>query len=200
MKRTLPKRCLCVAMAASVAFVAAGRVSADEPKQDQKQAQAPAPQEKAPQVPTKEELEKRFSEMLSGVTLKGRFTSDRNDTAPSHEDQYDIQSVTKVLGDYWLFQVRIKYGNRDRTLPLPLRVVWAGDTPVITLDNMTVPGFGAFTARVMIFEGRYTGIWDGAGHGGVMVGTITKQAAPAAAPAPAPAASGSAEGSKPEQK
>ena len=97
---------------------------ADEPKQDQKQ--APAAQEKAPQMPSKEELEKRFSEMLSGVTLKGRFTSDRNDTAPAHEDQYDIQSVTKVLGDYWLFQVRIKYGNHDRTLPLPLRVVWAG--------------------------------------------------------------------------
>jgi len=131
--------------------------------------------------------------MLSGVTLKGRFTSDRKDTAPAHEDQYDIQSVTKVLGDYWLFQVRIKYGNHDRTLPLPLRVVWAGDTPVITLDNMTVPGFGAFTARVMIFEGRYTGIWDGAGHGGVMVGTITRQAAPAAPVAPA-------EGTKPEQK
>jgi hypothetical protein len=167
--------------------------ASDEPKGDQKQ--QPAAQEKAAQVLGKEELEKRFSEMLSGVTLKGRFTSDRNDTAPAHEDQYDIQSVTKVLGDYWLFQVRIKYGNHDRTLPLPLRVVWAGDTPVITLDNMTVPGFGAFTARVMIFEGRYTGIWDGAGHGGVMVGTITKkQAAPAASAAPA------AEGSKPEQK
>jgi hypothetical protein len=166
-------------------------LAADEPKQDQKQ--APAAQEKAPQLPSKEELEKRFSEMLSGVTLKGRFTSDRKDTAPAHEDQYDIQSVTKVLGDYWLFQVRIKYGNHDQTLPLPLRVVWAGDTPVITLDNMTVPGFGAFTARVMIFEGRYAGIWDGAGHGGVMVGTITKQAAPA------PAASGSA-GESNEQK
>jgi len=173
---------------------------ADEPKQDQKQ--APAAQEKAPQLPAKEELEKRFSEMLSGVTLKGRFTSVRNDTAPQHEDQYDIQSVTKVPGsEYWLFQVRIKYGDHDASLPLPLRVVWAGDTPVITLDNMTVPGFGAFTARVMIFEGRYTGIWDGAGHGGVMVGTIAKQqAAPAASAAPAPAASGSAEGSKPEQK
>jgi hypothetical protein len=146
---------------------------ADEQKSDQKQ--APAAQEKAAQVPSKEELEKRFSEMLSGVTLKGRFTSDRNDTAPAHEDQYDIQSVTKLAGELWLFQVRIKYGNHDASLPLPLRVVWAGDTPVITLDNVTVPGFGAFTARVMIFDGRYTGVWDGAGHGGVMVGKIVKQ-------------------------
>jgi hypothetical protein len=189
---------LCIGSIVLISSVMVGSTyaAADEPKQDQKQ--APSAQEKAPQVPSKEELEKRFSEMLSGVTLKGRFTSDRNDTAPSHEDQYDIQSVTKVLGDYWLFQVRIKYGNHDQTLPLPLRVVWAGDTPVITLDNMTVPGFGAFTARVMIFEGRYTGIWDGAGHGGVMVGTITKQAVSAAAPAAA--ASGSAEGTKAQQK
>src|SRR5215813_2925706 len=113
-----------------ISSVVAAHVSAaaDEPKADQKQ----APQEKAPQVPSKEELEKRFSEMLSGVTLKGRFTADRNDTAPAHEDQYDVQSVTKVPGsDYWLFQVRIKYGNHDASLPLPLRVVWAGDTPVI---------------------------------------------------------------------
>jgi len=192
MKRTSQRNWLHVVMVASVALVGVTAVFADEPKQGQKQ--APAPQEKVAQVPGKEELEKRVSEMLSGVTLKGRFTSDRNDTAPAHEDQYDIQSVTKVFGDYWLFQVRIKYGNHDRTLPLPLRVVWAGDTPVITLDNMTVPGFGAFTARVMFFEGRYTGIWDGAGHGGVMVGTFTKQQAAPAAAAPA------TEGSKPEQK
>lgn len=185
------------AIFALAALLAHGSASADEEKGDQKQ--VPAAQENAPQAPSKAELEKRFSEMLSGVTLKGRFTSDRNNTAPANEDQYDVQSVTKVLGEYWLFQVRIKYGNHDRTLPLPLRVVWAGDTPVITLDNMTVPGFGAFTARVMIFEGRYTGIWDGAGHGGVMVGTITKQAAPAAPAPSAPAASGPA-GESNEQK
>jgi len=157
-----------------LAVFTVGYAHADEPKGAQPA--PPAIQEKAAPLPAKEELEKRFQEMLNGVTLKGHFTSDRNDSgAPAKEDQYDIESVTKLPGDYWLFKARIKYGTHDVTVPLPLRVVWSGDTPVITLDNMTIPGFGAFTARVMIFEGRYAGMWDGANHGGVMVGRIVKQ-------------------------
>jgi hypothetical protein len=139
---------------------------------------AVAQQQQAPTAPTKEELEKKFAEMMNGVTLKGHFTSDRTEGgAPGKEDQYDIESVTKMEGDYWLFKATIKYGEHNVTLPLPLEVVWAGDTPVITLDNFDVPGFGTFTARVMLFDGRYAGMWDGHGHGGVMVGKILKREA-----------------------
>jgi hypothetical protein len=126
--------------------------------------------------PSKKELEKNFQEMLNGVTLTGHFTSGKGDLASAKEEKYGIESVTKLPGDgdLWLFKARIQYGAHDVTLPLPLRVVWAGDTPVITLDKVRVPGFGQFTARVMIFDGKYSGMWDGGNHGGMLFGKITK--------------------------
>ena len=93
------------------------------------------------------------------------------------EDKYTIDSVKKLQGDIWLFTARIQYEKHDVTLPLPLRVVWAGDTPVITLDKMPVPGMGSFTARVMIFDNQYAGMWDGGDHGGMLFGKIVKEAA-----------------------
>ena len=38
-----------------------------------------------------------------------------------------------------------------------------------------MPGFGQFTARVKIFDGKYSGMWDGGNHGGMLFGKITKE-------------------------
>ena len=63
-------------------------------------------------------------------------------------------------------------------------VKFAGDTPVISLTNYTVPGFGAFTARVVIYDDVYAGTWasakPGSKHGGTMFGKIVKNPAPVA--------------------
>jgi hypothetical protein len=75
----------------------------------------------------------------------------------------------------WLVTARIKYGDHDVTVPLPLPIRWAGDTPMITLDKFTVPGMGAWSARVMFYEGRYMGYWFSAEHpehGGYLFGKI----------------------------
>ena len=62
-------------------------------------------------------------------------------------------------------------------------VKFAGDTPVISLTNHTVPGFGAFTARVVVYDGTYAGTWasakPGAKQGGTMFGKIVKNSDPA---------------------
>jgi hypothetical protein len=124
----------------------------------------------------KKALEKKFQETLTAATLTGHFTSGKVDLANAKEEKYTIESVTKLPGtELWLFKARIQYGGHDVTMPLPLRVVWAGDTPVITLDKVSVPGFGQFTARVMIFDGKYSGMWDGGNHGGLLFGKITKE-------------------------
>src|SRR5262249_24812427 len=135
---------------------------ADEPKpaapadaQKSEQKNSPAGSGSA-NLPSQAELENKFQETLSGATLQGHFTNNRDEKGASpKEDKYTIQSVTKMQGDVWLFTSRIQYGTHDVTLPLPLRVVWAGDTPVITLDKVPVPGMGSFTARVMIFDNQY---------------------------------------------
>jgi len=48
---------------------------------------------------------------------------------------------------------------------------------VISLTNFAVPGFGSFTARVVMYNGAYAGTWGSAGangHGGKLFGKIVK--------------------------
>lgn len=124
-------------------------------------------------APNREELEKAFAEKMSNATLVGHFTERSREGAKLPRDEkYTLGKVAKLTGDYWLFTARIQYGEHDMTLPLSLRVVWAGDTPVITLDKMPIPGFGTFTCRVMIFGNEYAGTWDGGDHGGHLFGKL----------------------------
>jgi hypothetical protein len=118
--------------------------------------------------------EAAFGKLMSGATLEGQFTArDKGDGKLPNPEKYTLGTVTKVKDDLWTFQTRIQYGNHDVQVPLTLRVIWAGDTPVITLDKLDVPGLGKFTARVMIFNSQYSGMWDGGGnHGGLLFGRV----------------------------
>lgn len=117
----------------------------------------------------------KFQNMLSGVKLVGHFTIAGQDVKDLKEESYEIRSVTKLpTGDLWLFQARIRYGDRDMTLPLPLEVKWAGDTPIITLDDVTIPGLGTFGARVVIHDQKYAGTWRHGDVGGHLFGKIEK--------------------------
>jgi len=124
--------------------------------------------------PDQAALEKKFEETMSNAALVGTFTLKGKDDGKLHQERYVISSVKKVEGDSWLFMARIQYGGKDATVPLILRVKWAGDTPVITLDKFKVPGFGTFTARVLIFDNQYAGTWEGGDHGGQMFGRIER--------------------------
>jgi hypothetical protein len=121
----------------------------------------------------RESLEKAFAEKMTNAALVGHFTDRTRESAKlPREEKYTLGKVAKLKGDHWLFQARIQYGEHDVTLPLSLRVVWAGDTPVITLDKMPIPGFGTFTCRLMIYGDQYAGTWDGGDHGGHLFGKI----------------------------
>jgi hypothetical protein len=86
-----------------------------------------------------------------------------------------IDKVSKVAGDTWLFQTRLKYGSREIPVPIPLTVRWAGDTPVITLTDLSIPGVGTFTARVLLYRDQYAGTWSGSDEGGQLFGRIIRE-------------------------
>lgn len=116
----------------------------------------------------------QFQKLLSGVTLRGRFTIDRNtqeDELPQ-EEEYTIKSAIPLGGDLWLVTSRIRYGDVDTTVPVPVVVKWAGDTPMITLDNVALPGMGTFSARVLFHRNRYAGTWQHDDIGGHMFGEL----------------------------
>ncbi|MBP90712.1 MAG: hypothetical protein CMJ64_29040 [Planctomycetaceae bacterium] len=123
----------------------------------------------------REELFKLFEKKLSGVKLVGRFTILGRDDGALPKEAYTITSVKKMPeGDYWLFNSRIQYGDKDVTLPLPLEVKWAGATPVITLTDFTIPGMGTYSSRVVIYKNKYSGTWTHGKVGGHLFGVIEK--------------------------
>ena len=87
--------------------------------------------------PDKDALYKKFEQSMSGVKLVGQFTVLGQKTDKLTKEEYSILSAEKV-GELWLLKTRIKYGNTDKTVPLPIPVKWAGTTPVISLDNFTL--------------------------------------------------------------
>jgi len=124
--------------------------------------------------PAQKELFEKFEQTLSGAVMIGQFTIHGKE-GPLRPEEYTIKSVRKLPeGDFWLFQARIKYGDKDMTLPLPLSVKWAGDTPVITLTDLTIPGLGTCGARVVIHNNMYAGTWTHGNASGQMFGVIKK--------------------------
>ena len=89
-------------------------------------------------------------------------------------DKYTIKDVQKLHNDTWVITARIQYGNNDVAIPIAVRVVWAGDTPIITIDDLTIPMLGKYSARVMVYGGFYSGTWFGDRYGGILSGQIVK--------------------------
>jgi hypothetical protein len=120
------------------------------------------------------DLEGEFQKMMSGATLVG-YSTRLNKEGLSGEERYQIDKVSKVAGDTWLIQARMRYGQREIPVPVPVTIKWAGDTPVITLTDLTIPGVGTYTARILLYRGQYAGTWSGKNHGGQMFGKIVHQ-------------------------
>jgi hypothetical protein len=121
------------------------------------------------------EREKRFEASMHGVTLVGYSNTLRRPNVLSSEERYRIDGVTKINGTTWLFRARMKLGNTEVPLPLPVNIEWAGDTPVLTITDMTVPPFGAYSVRLVFYGDQYAGIWMGKGFGGQMFGRIVRE-------------------------
>ena len=119
------------------------------------------------------ELERAFSEQMQNVVLVGHFTIEGRETPGGSPERYEIASVAKVGDDQWRFDVRMVYASVDVTLPVVVPIVWAGDTPMVSITDVGIPGLdGTFTARVFFYEDRYGGSWQHGAYGGLMYGHI----------------------------
>jgi len=122
--------------------------------------------------------EAKFKAAMTDVIMSGRWVPVKNGALGAEkEDKYAIVSVEKVSGSDWVINARM----RNVVMPIPVKVKWAGDTAVIIVDNLQIPGAGnyggtAYSARVMIYENTYAGTWSGGDHGGLLSGLIAKSA------------------------
>lgn len=121
------------------------------------------------------DLEREFAERMQNVTLVGSFTIEGRETnVPRHPERYEIADVTKIDDTNWRFDARIVYGTTDVTFPVTVPIVWARDTPMISMTDFTIPTLGSFTVRLVFYADRYAGSWQHGDVGGLMFGTIQK--------------------------
>jgi hypothetical protein len=123
------------------------------------------------------ELEAKFKETLTNATMSGRWSLIKDgQLTPEKPDKYTIVGVNKIFGERWLIRARIQYGDKDYTAPIPVRVKWAGDTPAITVTDVGLPGGTSYSARVVIYDDSYAGVWSGGPVRGLLSGMITREA------------------------
>ena len=136
-------------------------------------------------APSAEELETRFKAAMTSVTMTGRWCPVKDGVLGAEkDDKYNIVSVEKVNGSSWVINARMRHGEQEAVMPIPVQIKWAGDTAVIIVDKLKLPGGNAYegsaySARVLIHDGTYAGTWSGGDHGGLLKGVITKESAAA---------------------
>jgi hypothetical protein len=166
-----------ISIAACAALLCADPAFAqDKNAEANKPTQTPSQSSKENPSATSEELEARFKSALTKATMTGRWCSIKDGKlGPEKEDKYTITGINKLGGDTWLIHARIQYGKNDFNAPIPVQVKWAGDTPVLIVDKIPVPGGGVYSARVLFYEHTYAGTWTGGDHGGLLNGVIANE-------------------------
>jgi hypothetical protein len=128
-------------------------------------------------VESDDRLEK-FKKLMTGAKLTGLFTIEGKPLKDQNEETYEIRKVERPegdpakIGDKWIITARVKYGTNDYELPFPIDVKWAGETPVLTLEKLAVPGMGVFSARVVLHGNKYAGTWAHDNVSGHLFGKI----------------------------
>lgn len=172
------------AVIASVLWLVAGAVRGGEPGNPKPEKQTVdetvSPRDR---TPTAADREKAFAELLTGAVLEGTWQvtgpggfAARAPLSESKREKYTIVSASKGVGDHWVISARIQFGDTDVTVPVPVRVVWSADTPMITIDDLPLPMIGTYSARVIFHKGFYSGVWYSnlKDYGGVLSGRVTK--------------------------
>jgi hypothetical protein len=126
-----------------------------------------------PSSSDKATMEKQLAEKLTHCRLIGYYQTIGQE-GPPKEDEYTLNEVQKKEGDTWLFNASLQFGSKVINVPLEVPVLWAGDTPVISVTDFKLPGMGTYTARVMFYGEHYAGTWSGDKHGGYLWGRIQK--------------------------
>jgi hypothetical protein len=142
----------------------AGRLHAADPP-----AATPAPADEL------NEQEQAFVDLMKDCVLNGGFNIDGNEDKPVSTDRYNIQNATKVKDDSWIINARMTFGQNEIIVPVPVKMNWAGDTPVLSVTDLAIPGLGEkFSARILFYDGRYAGTWGHGEVGGLMWGKTEK--------------------------
>ena len=177
MKRTSPTLSCLYALTALCLGMSLNSIQAQAPADPAKKTEEAPKAAPSPQKPLPSDPEERFKAVFTKATLSGRWAP-LKDGALGEErggDKYNIVSAIKGEGDTWIISAKMKYGDREFVMPIPVKMKFVGDVAVLTVDNLQIPNGGNYTARLIIYERTYSGTWKSQRGGGMLYGTITNE-------------------------
>jgi hypothetical protein len=120
------------------------------------------------------QAEAEFAALMTGADLVGSFTVDGRKGTPK-EDRYTIAKAEKVKDGKWMIHARVRYGDVNVVVPVPVEMNWAGATPVLSVTDLSIPLLGSDFDTRLLFDGeRYAGTWAHGKVGGHMWGRIER--------------------------
>lgn len=138
------------------------------------QDETPRPKGKPEKSVPMNEAETAFAQLMTGADLVGSFTVDGKKGTPK-EDRYTIAKAEKIKDGKWMIHARVKYGDVNVVVPVPVQMDWAGDTPVLSVTDLSIPLLGSDFDTRLLFDGeRYAGTWAHGKVGGHMWGRIER--------------------------
>jgi hypothetical protein len=146
-------------------------------KREDKKAEATSELAVTAQKPLPADPEERFRLLFTRSYLSGRWASLKDGVLGEERtgDKYQIVGVTKGDGDKWTVNAKLKYREQEFVMPIPVRMKFDGDTAILMVDDLMIPGGGTYTARLLIYGRTYSGTWKGQRGGGLLYGTITNE-------------------------
>jgi len=128
-------------------------------------------------APLQADPEEHFKGLLTKASLSGRWAPLKDGELGEEKsgDKYGIVSVTKREGNDWTVNAKLKYRDQELLLPIPVQMKFAGDTAILVVDKLAIPGGGTYSARLMFYERTYSGTWMSERSGGMLYGTITNE-------------------------
>jgi hypothetical protein len=126
------------------------------------------------QAPSEADQRAAFAELLQGSRLTGQFTViGPTGEVMQRDDLYSVSRLRPDDDDTWVFEYSMSYGgNEAKPLEIPVRVVFADGTPMLTMTEQEVPGLGTFSVRLIFHGDRYAGMWSNGPVGGHMWGVV----------------------------
>src|SRR5262245_48718444 len=163
----------------TLALLFSGRAIAQEKKANEA-AEKPknvSGQASEPQKPAAADAEARFKALLTNAYLSGRWAPLKDGELGEEKtgDKYNIVSVKKGSGENWTVSAKMKYREQEIVMPIPVQVKFAGDTAIMIVDKLAIPGGGTYSARLLFYERTYSGTWSGGRGGGMLYGVITNE-------------------------
>jgi hypothetical protein len=123
------------------------------------------------------EPEAAFQKAMEKVAFTGKWMPvDGNVVGEARDDSYAVQGVEKQSDGRWKIRAMMKYGGKEVEIPIPTRVEWAGDTAVLVVEKLAMPGSKEkYSARVLVHNGTYAGTWSSETQGGLLAGVLEKR-------------------------